>query len=274
MKGKIERQLSAVLPPARTRLAAAMRHGALGAGKRLRPMLCLAAARACGSEHAALPYAVAIELIHCYSLIHDDLPCMDDDALRRGKPAVHAEFGTALAVLAGDALQALAFAQLASLRSGGAAQAALAGAAGWRGMCAGQAEDLAASATSEAALRRMHKRKTGALLSAALELGALAAQASPSRRAKLASLGMELGLIFQIADDILDATATSSELGKSAGKDRSHGKATYVSVLGLERTRARLLSHNAKVRRLLGKLRGDCEMLRALHVQMEARTAQ
>ena len=203
-------------------MAAAMRHGLLG-GKRLRALLCLAAARDCGREKAALPHALAVELIHCYSLIHDDLPCMDNDAMRRGKPSVHAQFGEATAILAGSALQVLAFAQLAGASGGAAALAVLAQAAGSAGLCAGQDQDLAGTAVTVTALRTLHRRKTGAIFAAACELGAIAAGATKQRPALL-KIGFEFGLMYQITDDISDAQNTTDS--------NYRGPSNYVSVLG------------------------------------------
>ena len=223
-------------------LGQAMRYGVLDGGKRVRPLLVLAAAEAVGGlREAALRAACAVELIHAYSLIHDDMPCMDNDVLRRGKPTVHVEFGEAQAMLAGDAMQALAFevltpdtgvppalqARLCSL---------LARAAGHAGMAGGQAIDLASIGLplDEQALRDMHRRKTGALLQASVLMGAACGSVTPSQWAALSAYGDALGLAFQVVDDILDVTQVSMTLGKTAGKDQDANKPTYVSVLGLE----------------------------------------
>ena len=229
------------------RLSDAMRYAVLDGGKRLRPLLVLAACEAVdGNTEAALRAACAVELIHAYSLVHDDMPCMDNDVLRRGKPTVHVKFGEAGALLAGDALQALAFELLAP--EGDAVPAAiqanlcrlLARAAGHEGMAGGQAIDLASVglALDEDALRRMHRMKTGALLQGSVEMGAVCGAPSPAALEALRDYGAALGLAFQVVDDILDVTQDSATLGKTAGKDAAHDKPTYVSLLGLEPSRA------------------------------------
>ena len=227
-------------------LGDAMRYGVLDGGKRLRPLLALAAAEAVGADggEAALRAACeacAVELIHAYSLIHDDMPCMDDDVLRRGKPTVHVRYGQAQAMLAGDAMQALAFEVLtpesdvvpAALQAG--LCRLLARAAGQDGMAGGQAIDLASIGRplDERALCDMHRRKTGALLQASVLMGAACGDASEAARAALADYGAAIGLAFQVVDDILDATQGSDQLGKTAGKDAERDKPTYVTVLGL-----------------------------------------
>ena len=230
-------------------LGDAMRYAVLDGGKRLRPLLVLAACEAVGGNvQAALRAACAVELIHAYSLVHDDLPCMDNDVLRRGKPTVHVKFGEAEALLAGDALQALAFELLTPDDAGvpPAMQALmcrlLARSAGADGMAGGQAIDLQSVGRKldEAALRDMHQRKTGALLQASVELGAACAP-SPLRGASAEALrryGAAVGLAFQVVDDILDVTADSTQLGKTAGKDAASDKPTYVSLMGLDGARA------------------------------------
>ena len=229
------------------RLSDAMRYAVLDGGKRLRPLLVLAACEAVdGNTEAALRAACAVELIHAYSLVHDDMPCMDNDILRRGKPTVHVKFGEAGALLAGDALQALAFELLAP--EGDAVPASiqanlcrlLARAAGHEGMAGGQAIDLASVglALNEDALRRMHRMKTGALLQGSVEMGAVCGAPSPAALDALRDYGAALGLAFQVVDDILDVTQDSATLGKTAGKDAAHDKPTYVSLLGLEPSRA------------------------------------
>ncbi|HRO61232.1 MAG TPA: polyprenyl synthetase family protein, partial [Burkholderiaceae bacterium] len=203
----------------------------------------LAAGEAVGALPSALePAGCAVELIHAYSLVHDDLPCMDDDVLRRGKPTVHVAYGEALAMLVGDALQTLAFETLARIAHPEVPRmvAELAAAAGSRGMAGGQAIDLAAagSAMSPAALEDMHRRKTGALLRASVRLGGLCGpDRSPDTGARLDAYAEAIGLAFQVVDDILDVEGSSASLGKTAGKDADHDKPTYVSVLGLERSR-------------------------------------
>ncbi|MDG9700113.1 polyprenyl synthetase family protein [Ottowia cancrivicina] len=251
---RVERALNEWMPAqAPAGLGEVMRYAVQGGGKRLRPLLALAACEAVeGAPQAALRAACAVELIHAYSLVHDDMPCMDNDVLRRGKPTVHVQFGQAQALLAGDALQALAFEILtpepsaaASADMPAAMQAALcrllARAAGADGMAGGQAIDLASVGLplTEPELRAMHRRKTGALLLASVRMGAACA-AHPLPAAALQALdayGQALGLAFQVVDDVLDVTADSALLGKTAGKDAAAGKPTYVSLLGLEAAR-------------------------------------
>jgi len=229
-----------------------MRYAVLDGGKRLRPLLVLAASDAVGGLHAAaLRAACAVELVHAYSLVHDDMPCMDNDVLRRGKPTVHVQFGEAQAMLAGDALQALAFEVLTpdvcpeELRVCAPIQARLcrllARSAGQAGMAGGHAIDLASvgMALGEAALRDMHHRKTGALLRASVQMGAACGgidESGPAWHA-FTDYGDAMGLAFQIVDDILDATQASSTLGKTAGKDADANKPTYVTLLGLDPAR-------------------------------------
>ncbi len=228
-------------------LGEAMRYAVLDGGKRLRPLLVLAASEAVhGNPDAALRAACAVELIHAYSLVLDDMPCMDNDVLRRGKPTVHVRFGQARALLAGDALQALAFELLTpdDGRIPPATQATLCGllarAAGHEGMAGGQAIDLASvgQALTEDQLRHMHRLKTGALLQGSVLMGAACGQPAATARPALERYGAAMGLAFQVVDDILDVTADSATLGKTAGKDAQDDKPTYVSVLGLERSRA------------------------------------
>ena len=226
-------------------LLASMRYAVLDGGKRLRPLLVLAAAEAAGGAdapgQAALRAACAVELIHAYSLVHDDMPCMDNDVLRRGKPTVHVRFGEAAALLAGDALQALAFELLTPEDAGvPAGQQAhlcrlLARAAGCAGMAGGQAIDLASVglALSEGQLREMHRLKTGALLQASVMMGAACGDPSAAATQALQRYGAAIGLAFQVVDDILDVTADSATLGKTAGKDADQNKPTFVSLLGL-----------------------------------------
>jgi farnesyl diphosphate synthase len=241
-------------------LGEAMRYGVLDGGKRLRPLLVLAACDALGGQReGALRAAVAVELIHAYSLIHDDMPCMDNDVLRRGKPTVHVQFGEAQAMLAGDAMQALAFEVLTPDAAAVplALQARLVGllarAAGLSGMAGGQAIDLAATGQPllEAQLQDMHRRKTGALLQASVLMGAVCG--TPDARAwqALSDYGAAIGLAFQVVDDILDVTQASETLGKTAGKDLDANKPTYVSVLGLERARQRAAELHAQAQAAL-----------------------
>ncbi|MCA3213180.1 MAG: polyprenyl synthetase family protein [Burkholderiales bacterium] len=226
------------------RLHQAMRYAVLDGGKRVRPLLVDAAGEVVGAPEPALrAAALAVEYVHAYSLIHDDLPCMDNDVLRRGKPTVHIAFDEATAMLAGDALQAEAFQAIAEapIEAGtrAALMAELAAAAGTRGMCGGQAIDLAAvgSSMSRAELEQMHGMKTGALLRAAVRMGALAGAADPAVLAPLDRYAHAVGLAFQVVDDVLDVEATSQDLGKTAGKDAQQGKPTYVSMLGLSAAR-------------------------------------
>lgn len=227
-------------------LSQAMRYAVLDGGKRLRPLLVLAACEAVnGNPQAALRAACAIELIHAYSLVHDDMPCMDNDVLRRGKPTVHIRFGEAMALLAGDALQALAFELLTPDESAPdgfdiAIQARLcrmlAQAAGYQGMAGGQAIDLASVGVSLTAeqLHEMHRLKTGALLQASVMMGASCGAASLPVQTALRDYGAAVGLAFQVVDDILDVTADSATLGKTAGKDAAQDKPTFVSIMGLQ----------------------------------------
>jgi farnesyl diphosphate synthase len=237
-------------------LGQAMRYGVLDGGKRLRALLVLAGAQAVGGHaQAALRAACAVELIHAYSLIHDDMPCMDNDVLRRGKPTVHVKFGEAEAMLAGDAMQALAFEVLTpgdgSVPADLQAQLCrlLAQASGVNGMAGGQAIDLASvgMALDEARLQDMHRRKTGALLEASVLMGAACGRASAAAVEALRDYGAAIGLAFQVVDDILDVTQASDVLGKTAGKDADANKPTYVSLLGLDgaRTRAQALHTQA-----------------------------
>jgi len=244
----VESALDARVPhDAPAALGEAMRYGVLDGGKRLRPLLVLAAADAVhGQREAALRAACAVELIHAYSLVHDDLPCMDNDVLRRGKPTAHVRYGVAQAMLAGDAMQALAFEVLtpegAEVPAGLQARLCglLARAAGGGGMAGGQAIDLASVGLplDERALSEMHRKKTGALLQASVLMGAACGSTTEAQWNALAEFGGAIGLAFQVVDDILDATQVSATLGKTAGKDQDSNKPTYVTVLGLDAARA------------------------------------
>jgi len=252
VQAEVERALDAFLPPATAvphKLHEAMRYTTLGGGKRVRPLLAYAA----GALFDAAPQAVArvasaVEMIHVYSLVHDDMPCMDDDALRRGKPTVHVAYDEATALLVGDTLQAQAFEVVAGLDAAAVPPARqltmvrlLAQAAGSNGMCGGQAIDLDSvglSLTREQ-LERMHQLKTGAMLRVSVLLGALAGRdLEPRELEALDAYSAAVGLAFQVVDDVLDATADSATLGKTAGKDAADNKPTYVSILGLEPSRA------------------------------------
>ncbi len=245
---RVEAALSAWVPAdAPAGLGDAMRYGVLDGGKRLRPLLVLAASQAVnGHPAAALRAACAVELIHAYSLVHDDMPCMDNDVLRRGKPTVHVKFGQAQAMLAGDAMQALAFELLTPTEEGAiepALQARLVGllarGAGHSGMAGGQAIDLASVGRSlgESELRRMHELKTGALLQASVDIGAACGDADSATCTALSRYGHAIGLAFQVVDDILDVTQDTEVLGKTAGKDQEQAKPTYVSLMGLDAAR-------------------------------------
>ena len=223
-------------------LGSVMRYAVLDGGKRLRPLLVMAAAEAVsGDTRSALRAAIAVELIHAYSLVHDDMPCMDNDVLRRGKPTVHVKFGEAQAMLAGDAMQALAFDVLTPDEGMPPALMSrlvqlLARASGHAGMAGGQAIDLASVGRQldEQSLRDMHRRKTGVLLQASVMMGAACGDVSPGVLAALSDYGAAVGLAFQVVDDVLDVTQASEVLGKTAGKDVDQNKPTYVSLLGLD----------------------------------------
>ncbi|MEX1111434.1 MAG: polyprenyl synthetase family protein [Chthoniobacterales bacterium] len=244
----VDKSLRSSVPAAKTKPATihrAMRYSLLSGGKRLRPLLCCAASESCGgTARLSLAAACAVEMVHAYSLIHDDLPCMDDDDLRRGKPTSHVVFGEGPAVLAGDALLTEAFALLAAAQPRAPYSAAdlvaeLARAAGSRGLIAGQVADLEAEGRkpSEPALYFIHAAKTGMLLRAALKLGAMCAGATRAQVRSLDRFGFALGLAFQIQDDVLDATQSAKMLGKSAGKDAATGKMTFPALFGLPRSR-------------------------------------
>ena len=244
----VDGALEGLLPrpegPAGT-VARAMRYAVFGGGKRLRPILAIAAYEGLGGTgDAILAPACALELVHTYSLVHDDLPAMDDDDLRRGRPTTHKAFGEAVAILAGDALQTLAFEILATHPAASSrrasAVAALARGSGCAGMVGGQMADLEAEgkAPSREGLDWIHRHKTGALFSAAAEIGALHAGAPEEDVAAMARFGMALGLAFQVQDDVLDRTADAQALGKTPGKDERSGKATYPALLGLDASKA------------------------------------
>ena len=246
---RVESALEGALPAADESpqsLHAAMRYAALGGGKRVRALLAYASGELAGADAGLVDHAaVAVELIHAYSLVHDDLPCMDDDVLRRGKPTCHVAYGEAVALLAGDALQTLAFEVLAKapLSQAQAQTAMLAEAAGSHGMAGGQALDLAhvGDALSLNELERMHALKTGALIHAAVRLGAACGRTLDQVQSDaLDRYAAAVGLGFQIVDDVLDVEGTAHSLGKTAGKDAAQGKATYVSLLGLDAAKIRV----------------------------------
>lgn len=249
VQARMEAVLARVLPQASlapARLHAAMRYAVLEGGKRVRPLLAFGAGEVAGAAAERVEIvAAAVELIHAYSLVHDDLPCMDDDVLRRGKPTVHVEFGEATALLAGDALQSLAFQLLAEHRLADEAATqlemarTLALAAGSRGMAGGQQVDLESTGAtlSVPALEFMHIHKTGALIRAAVLLGASCGSLAPGDKDRLDRYAKAVGLAFQVVDDILDYEASTATLGKTAGKDAKQGKPTYVSAMGIARAR-------------------------------------
>ncbi len=260
---------SASLEP--VRLHQAMRYAVLDGGKRVRPLLVYATGEALGAADEVLDAAaLAVEYVHAYSLIHDDLPCMDNDVLRRGKPTVHVAFDEATAMLAGDALQAEAFkvltdAPLAPLQIA-ASLRELALAASTRGMCGGQALDLAAVGQSLTLqeLERMHRMKTGALLVAAVRLGALASRAQGDVPRELERYAQAMGLAFQIVDDVLDVEGSADSLGKTAGKDALNDKPTYVSLMGVAAARARAQALHQDALAALDALPGRAVRLREL----------
>jgi farnesyl diphosphate synthase len=259
-----------VIAPAR--LHEAMRYAVLGGGKRIRPLLCHAAGALSGAAPGALDAAAcAVELIHAYSLVHDDMPCMDDDVLRRGKPTVHVQYDDASALLVGDSLQSLAFLLLAEhcavapeVRIQLISQLAIA--SGSRGMAGGQAIDLASVGRSLGVeeLEFMHIHKTGALIRCAVRLGAACGQLDPSGHAGLDHYAATLGLLFQVVDDVLDCEASTATLGKTAGKDAAANKPTYVSTLGLGRARERALELHDEALESLASFGDAAQRLREL----------
>jgi geranylgeranyl diphosphate synthase, type II len=270
----VERELDRALPgealEPRT-LHAAMRYSVLGNGKRLRPLLCLAAERAIGGSNAALGPACAVEMVHAYSLIHDDLPALDNDDLRRGRPTCHKVFGEAMAILAGDALLTLAFAQL---EHPGMARVLALAAGTPSGMVAGQVADLEANRASAdaATVRRIHLAKTAALIRASVELGAMAARADAGQLARLREFGEAIGLAFQITDDLLDRSGSTAELGKTAGKDESQSKATFPAAVGTAAAEAEAVRLLRAALDALDPFPSDADPLRALAGQMVSRT--
>ncbi len=258
-QARIEKELKRAIPPPAARpgtIHRAMHYSLMAGGKRLRPVLCLAAAESLGGRPAdAMPLACAVECIHTYSLIHDDLPCMDDDDLRRGKPTSHKVFGEGIAVLAGDALLTEAFAIASRVPGWPRYKTAdviqeIAAAAGSKALIAGQVVDLECEGKKIPLplLRYIHQCKTAALITCSLRLGAMSANATPDQLKAVTTFGNTLGLAFQVIDDILDITQTSAQLGKSAGKDLAAEKATYPALMGLEgaRKEASRLTRKAK----------------------------
>jgi farnesyl diphosphate synthase len=307
-RARVDAALEAVLPPAGDapmRLHAAMRHAALDGGKRMRPLLVYATGIAFGADVGLLDApAVAIECIHAYSLVHDDLPSMDDDDLRRGKPTVHVAFDEATAILAGDALQSLAFEVVAASALPASTRVSMLGelaiAAGARGMCGGQALDIDATAprahsrarqpgapprasqtqsrnpsvptVDVAYVERLHALKTGALLRAAVRLGAFAAAVDAGTHARLDAFADALGLAFQVRDDLLDIEGDSAALGKTAGKDVAQAKATFPALLGIDASRARLDTLAATMRDALSPFGERTAALAALGRRAVERT--
>jgi geranylgeranyl diphosphate synthase type II len=282
LQGYLARHISAVdgaldnlLPPANAKPATihkAMRYSVFAGGKRLRPALCLAAAEACGGAVSqAMPLACAVECIHAYSLIHDDLPAMDDDDLRRGKPTNHKVFGEGIAILAGDALLTEAFAMAVRCERWPRYPhqqiiGELADAAGSRQLIAGQVADLESEGKKISAgqLKYIHERKTSALLCCSVRLGGMSAQCSAAQLNALTAFGYNVGLAFQIIDDILDVTQTSEQLGKTAGKDTAAAKATYPSIVGMEKSRAIAAQLTRRAFRALDAFKGKAAALAAL----------
>jgi geranylgeranyl diphosphate synthase type II len=272
---EIDRALDRFLPKATVAPATihkAMRYSLFAGGKRLRPILCLAAAEACGGKaNAALPHACAVECIHTYSLIHDDLPSMDNDDLRRGRPTCHKVFGDGIAILAGDALLTIAFeiatkAKRVSRYDLRDVLSEIAVTAGSRKLIAGQVADLEAEGRklNRAQVRSIHENKTAALLTASVRLGAMSANATTRQLAAVTAFGRSLGLAFQVIDDILDVTQTSEKLGKSAGKDVTAQKATYPAVIGLEKSRAEARRLTRQAHDALESLGKTARVLRTL----------
>ena len=271
---RTEQQLQAALPDPETaprRLHQAMRYAALGGGKRMRPLLVRAAGHLFDADPGLLDApTVAVELVHCYSLVHDDLPAMDDDDLRRGRPTTHVAFDEATAILAGDALQTHAFEVLAAAPLPPALAVAclrtLATASGAAGMCGGQALDLDATGRLQSLddLKRMHALKTGALIRAAVRMGALCGGANEAQLARLDTFADALGLAFQVRDDILDVEASSEQLGKTAGKDAAQDKSTFPALLGMGGAKAQLETLAATMRDALAPFGRRADTLAAL----------
>ena len=287
LRPAIDAALDRVLPAADeppTRLHAAMRYSALAPGKRVRPALTVLAGEALGgSREELLPAAVALELIHAYSLVHDDLPALDNDDLRRGRPTLHRQYDDATAILAGDALLTLGLTLLAREPATASAEARrraveLVGTAiGTAGMIGGQMEDLEAErewpASPAEALERIHRGKTGALLTASLRLGGLLGGGDKEIDARLQALGERLGLMFQIADDILDVESTAEQLGKRAGKDAAASKLTFPGLHGVEASRGRLETLRQEALAIAGELPGQADLWAGLIEYLTRRDA-
>lgn len=281
----VEEALKAAMPSIDTlqhTVSEAMAYACEAGGKRLRPVLVLAFAELCGGEAAdALPFACAMEMIHCYSLVHDDLPCMDNSLLRRGRPSTFAAYGEDMALLAGDGLLTYAFehalspASVQAVGAEAAVQAAhcLAVSAGIGGMVGGQTIDLQSEgkAIDLPTLQELHKGKTGALIRASCEMGATVANASPAQREAAVRFGAELGIAFQIVDDILDVTSSEQVLGKPIGADAENEKVTYVSLLGLDEARRRAARHTEQALAALDVFGDAADDLRAMTEAMLSR---
>jgi geranylgeranyl diphosphate synthase type II len=260
-------------------LRQAMEYSLFAGGKRFRPILTLATAEACGGDlRSALTPAAALEMIHTYSLIHDDLPAMDDDDLRRGKPTCHKVFGDAMAILAGDALLTHAFSVVVDSQDLNSHQTMaiireLAAAAGPRGMVAGQALDIGGMEKDPALLNYIHSCKTGALIKAAVRVGAISADASPKVVEGLSEYAAALGLAYQIVDDILDVQGTTKELGKGAGSDAKSGKQTFVTIYGLEGAKQMAAAETQRAIRALASINGEFRQLHDLGMYIGQRTS-
>ena len=278
----VERALSRCLPGDRSSVSRAMRYSVLSGGKRIRPILCLASCDAVGGGwRKALGPACSIELVHTYSLIHDDLPCMDDDDFRRGKPTCHRKFGEAVAVLAGDALLAHAFSLISGSRSlsdeiARKAAAELSKASGPSYLIAGQAADLAAEEKplkSVKELEGIHMRKTAALIAASVKIGALCGGASKEDLRAIERYGWSVGLAFQVVDDLLDATGSKKKLGKAVRKDAALGKATYPALLGIEKSKQIAFSLMERAVNALKRFDRKADPLRIIAEYLTTRTS-
>lgn len=273
----VESRLDEILPSPNSlpkTLHEAMRYATLAPGKRIRPLFAMACAEAvAGDPRVAINAGCAAELIHCFSLIHDDLPCIDDDDLRRGRPTCHKVYGEALALLAGDALFALAFDVASTCHSDRAVSCeiviALAKASGSMGLVGGEVMDVQAEGTSpdRESLTEIHRRKTGALIAASCKVGGIAAGASSQEISALTEFGQTIGLAFQVADDVLNETGDQRLIGKSVGSDREHGKATYAALLGIDGATAEATSLVETALGSLEGLSGDASTLRRLAAQ-------
>ncbi|MCQ8186197.1 polyprenyl synthetase family protein [Parvularcula maris] len=277
---EVERALSDALLPfsdeaAIARLQEAMGYALTGGGKRMRPFLVLETAALFGAEDRAMEAAIALEMIHAYSLVHDDLPAMDDAETRRGKPSVHKQYDEAIAILTGDALLTESFFVLTSYEGALCRELCreLSRAAGTHGMVGGQMMDLYPEGETEEHIIALQDRKTGALIECAAAMGALVGGASDEETAALRTYAKKLGLAFQIADDLLDVTQTAEEIGKPAGRDEEMGKATFVGLLGEDGARARLRQVNDEARAALGQVERDTSVLEALLDWQAGRTS-